>query len=274
MNILIGGLGDLGRRCGLLWTEAGHRVVGMRRRSGDAGLPFAVETADMAALRPAQFANVDLALFCASPDARDERAYHHCYETAAHAFMAAVPTDAVRLLVSSTAVLEGGDGQWVDEEQFQPSTRWNGQLLHRAEQSLWTKWPQLCVLRPSGLYGPGREWLLRKAQTAEPGGGRYTHRIHIDDCARAIVHLATLPSRARTYLLTDDAPLPEWQVLAGVAQLLGRPAALRGPPAEGRRLSNARLHASGFALRYPNFRSGYRAIISQRSERIDARECR
>ena len=261
MKVLIGGLGDLGRRCARRWAAAGHQVLGLRRRPDTSAADIEVLAADLAALRPGQFDAIDLALFCAAPDARNETAYRHCYFSAASAFMASVPAAALRILVSSTAVMDGADGEWVDEQRFAPASRWNGMLLAEAEQQLRATWPDLCVLRPSGLYGPGRERLLRKARAGELGEGRYSHRIHIDDCAKAIVHLAALPLRETSYLLTDDAPLPEWQVLSGLAAMFGLPAARRGPAAVGRRLSNARLHANGFKFDYPEFRAGYRAIV-------------
>ncbi|MBD8525591.1 hypothetical protein [Pseudomarimonas arenosa] len=263
MNILIGGLGDLGRRCARLWSAAGHTVIGLKRRPQiDPGEGWQTLAADMAALQPGQFDQVELALFCASPDQRSESAYQACYFEAAAAFMASVPAAARRLLVSSSAPIEGADGQWVDEDQHCPAERWNGKLLAAAERQLRRSWPALCVLMPSGLYGPGRNWLLRRVLAGETGGGRYTHRIHIDDCARAVVHLSAQTQRAPRYLLTDDAPLPEWQVMAGLAEMLGQTPARRGPVAEGRRLSNRRLHASGFRLHYPDFRRGYRDLLS------------
>ena len=264
MRILIGGLGDLGRRVAALWSADGHTVTGIRRSEAPSTADWQTLRADMAELEPGRFADVDLALFCASPDAREPEAYRRCYQLAAGQFMASVGPDARRLLVTSTAVIEGADGEWVDEGRHAPPQRWNGKLLAEAEAALRKQWPDLCTLRPSGLYGPGRDWLLRRVRAGESGTGRYTHRIHIDDCARAIVHLVKLDDLADSYILSDDAPLMEWQVMRGLATMLGMPAtaATGGCAAQGRRLSNRRLHDSGFRLSFPDFRAGYAGLLA------------
>ena len=262
MRILIGGLGDLGRRAAALWSAKGHQVIGVRRSKTPSKGAWQTLRADMAELEAGRFSDVDLALFCASPDAREPEAYRRCYVQAAGRFMASVPDDARRLLVTSTAVIEGADGEWVDERLHAPPQRWNGRLLAEAENTLRQRWPGLCVLRPSGLYGPGRDWLLRRVRAGEPGGGRYAHRIHIDDCARGVVHLADQPALADSYILSDDAPLAEWQVMRGLAAMLGLPTTGGGETSSGRRLSNRRLHDSGFVLRYPHFRLGYAALLA------------
>ena len=52
--------------------------------------------------------------------------------------------------------------------------------------------PKATALRCSGIYGPGRGALLRKARGDQPGARRWTNRIHADDAASAISHLLDL----------------------------------------------------------------------------------
>jgi electron-transferring-flavoprotein dehydrogenase len=114
------------------------------------------------------------------------------------------------------------------------------------------------VARPSGLYGPGRSWLWRRALSGEPGDGRWTNRIHVDDAAAALAELLDLPSPQACYCLNDDAPSPEHVVLNGLRALRGLPAiAPASTQPRGRRVSNALLRGSGWAPCYPSWREGY-----------------
>jgi nucleoside-diphosphate-sugar epimerase len=142
---------------------------------------------------------------------------------------------------------------------------WNGELLCRAEQALRERLPATVLLRCAGLYGPGREWLLRRARAGEPGSGRWSNRLHVDDAAAAVAHLLGLAEPATLYNLVDDAPAPEWQVLADLRVLLGEPAVpLAGPPPpRGRRIANTRLRGSGWRPRFPDHRSGYAAVLRE-----------
>ena len=67
------------------------------------------------------------------------------------------------------------------------------------------------LLRLSGVYGPGRERLVDQVRSGNarlaPGTSPHTNRIHRDDAARALVHLASVEDPAPTYLGTDDEPV-------------------------------------------------------------------
>lgn len=125
------------------------------------------------------------------------------------------------------------------------------------------------MLRLSGLYGtPGSRLVaqVRAGESKDPG--RWTNRIHRDDAAGAVVHLLTRPEDpASLYIGTDDEPCPAGAVKDFVADEIGvdRPTPTGVTEPTGRRMCNARLRSSGFTLRYPTFREGYREQL-----RIDA----
>jgi nucleoside-diphosphate-sugar epimerase len=110
-------------------------------------------------------------------------------------------------------------------------------------------------------------------RSGAPGSRRFTNRIHRDDAAAALAHLAFLPDAAACHLGVDSEPAPEAEVLAWLAARLGvaLPCASE-PPASGetrrssgtKRCSNARLLATGFRFRYPTYREGYEALLRGR----------
>ncbi|AEC21016.1 hypothetical protein PT7_2476 [Pusillimonas sp. T7-7] len=141
-------------------------------------------------------------------------------------------------------------------------------MLLEAEQWLGGSGQRATVLRLAGLYGPGRTELFERLRSGrarvrtEPPF--WSNRVHVDDAACAIVHILGLPDPATLYLGVDDTPLPIAQLYGGVARRLGLPEPAEGPAPQGigsKRLSNARLRASGFVPRWPDSLAGYAALV-------------
>lgn len=126
------------------------------------------------------------------------------------------------------------------------------------------------VLRLAGIYGPGRHRLLDLARAdgwhnaSEPE--RAINLVHRDDIVRAImICFEAEGGTGGTYNVADGSPATRGQILAWLAQRLGR-AVPDLPPASGavtgRRIDCAKLRrALGWAPRYPDFRSGYEGIL-------------
>lgn len=256
-SLLIAGAGELGARLAARQSALGHEVVAMRRR--DREVPGArLLRADLGSGEG--FARLprrpDALVFCAAPDERDEAAYRRLYLDGLRRLLDAVDTPRL-VFVSSTAVYAQDAGEWVTETTAAVPTRFNGRVLLESEREL-DAHPGGVVLRLSGLYGPGREAMRRKAQAGEAGRVHWTNRIHLDDAAAALSQLLALPSPQRLYLGSDDAPALECEVLAWLREDEGLPAIpLPAGVASGRRIANTRLRASGWQPRFPDFRSGY-----------------
>ena len=137
-------------------------------------------------------------------------------------------------------------------------------MLLESERLFAERVPQGTVLRLSGLYGHSTPRLVeqvRRGEVRDPH--RWTNRIHRDDAAAAVVHLLTMPDDpAPLYLGTDDEPCQLGDVAGFVASRLGVTAPAADPGlGHGKRLSNARLRATGWVPAYPSYREGYAAHV-------------
>lgn len=261
MRVAIAGFGDLGQRLAQRLSARGHAVLGLRRRPPPASGGIETRACDVGRLRPGALADwgAEALVVALSPDQRSPEGYRHTYLQPLPVLNAALGATLQRsLLVSSTAVYADADGGWVDERTAPAPERWNGALLWEAERCAAGVLPGLVIARPSGLYGPDRSWLWRRALSGEPGDARWTNRIHVDDAASALAHLLDVATPLACYCLNDDAPSPEHVVLNGLRALRGLPAiAPASMRPHGRRVSNALLRSSGWVPRYPSWREGY-----------------
>lgn len=266
MRTAIAGYGDLGRRVARRLVEAGHAVLGLCRGERPAEPGVELRRVDLARLEPAALADwrADALLIALSPDARTPDDYRATYVDLLPRLAKAFGGGLRRcVLVSSTAVYGDADGDLVDERSPTRPARWNGEILLDAERRAAECLPGLVVARPSGLYGPGRTALLRRAAAGDPGDGHWTNRIHVDDAASGLVELLVMDAPASCYCLNDDLPAAEHQVLAELRRLLGLPeVAVADCAPRGRRISNARLRGSGWRPRFPSYREGYADLLA------------
>ena len=100
-------------------------------------------------------------------------------------------------------------------------------------------------------------------------GTGYTNRIHREDVASVLANLINLHTRGAwipsTLSLNDNEPVKTADLEAWCFEQLGRePTGEReNQPRGNRRISNAKLLVTGFRLRYPTFREGYRDALMQ-----------
>ena len=279
MTILLAGCGDLGTEAGLRFAAQGHRVVGWRRSPQK--LPAAIEgvAADLSApdLPPVP-ADTTAVVIAVAADSPTEEAYRSAYVQGLANVLDALERDGVKpervLFVSSTAVYGDAGGGWVDEGTTAVPGGFSGRVLLEAEELLHARFDgrgtEAVSLRLGGIYGPGRTRLIDQVRSGSaiiPEDIRYTNRIHRDDAAAAIVHLATLPSEpAPVYIGVDDDAADLGAVLRFLAaemSLVEPPIGDAGPARGGsKRCRNALLHSTGFDFIFPSFREGYRDILA------------
>lgn len=269
-TVLVAGAGDVGSRVARRLAAQGKQVIALRRGEMPSEPSIRWLRGDLT--RPDTLRGlpkVDAVVFAPTPDARDEGAYRAVFLDGLRHLLNALPEPPRRtLFVSSTAVYGEHAGDWVDEATPTDPPGFNGRVLVEAENGLASRDVGGISLRLAGLYGPGRTQLLdrlREGKVSVPRGRSvFANRIHVDDAAAAIVHLLSLDTPESLYVGVDDTPLPVDELYDYLAGLLGAAPPADGPPAAGignKRLSNARLHASGFHCRWPDARMGYAALI-------------
>jgi nucleoside-diphosphate-sugar epimerase len=268
-DVLLVGCGDLGSAIGQGLAARGHEVLAIRRRAELVPPPLRGLSVDLTretpALPPLALRHLVIAL-TARP--RSEESYRATYvdgmARALDALAAGghVPERAV--LVSSTGVF--GDvpaSVLVDETTPPHDSDGPARMLLAAEELFAERVPGGTVLRLSGLYGSGESRLVKQVEEGRvTDPHRWTNRIHRSDAAGAVIHLLTRSEAPEgLYIGTDDEPCQLGDVAAHLAAQRGAPAPPAADPAlgHGKRMTNARLRATGWVPQFPTYREGYPA---------------
>jgi nucleoside-diphosphate-sugar epimerase len=273
-KVLLAGCGDLGLRVATRLLARGDDVSALRRQPPPHASAIHWLAADLTVPRSldALPQGITAVVYAPTPGARTPEAYRAVFVDGLRHLLAALDAQALRrvILVSSSAVYGEHAGDWVDENTAPAPQGFNGELLLEAERWLAAQAVPSVILRLAGLYGPGRLQLVERLRAGQLSVPRqpphWANRMHIDDAAAATAHLLALPNPAPLYLGVDDTPLPLHALYDHLAGLIGAPAPAAGPAPAGigsKRLSNARLRASGFVPQWPDARDGYAALLDR-----------
>ncbi len=277
-SLMIIGCGDLGRRVGGALAQQGWGVTAVKRTPGQAQAGFSYRAADYAEPGSLDFAYAlqpDFVLATFTPTTMDLDGYKRGFSAAAANLLSGLGAHQVErlIMVSSTRVYAENGGGEVNESSTLSSTDPRALAIIDAEQQLLASDQPTSVVRAAGIYGmPGGRLISKVAsgRIAPPRPTRYTNRIHRDDCAALILHLITLSRQrkalAPVYNAVDDEPAPAHDVESWLAREMGitpavQPVAEEDAEVTGKRLSNALILSSGFELRYPDYRAGYRQVL-------------
>lgn len=278
-RVLIAGCGDVGSRLGVRLQAAGWTVHGLRRSVEQLPKAILPVAGDLnAAEAPTQWPTetLDYVVYAAAATQHDEAGYRTAYvEGLQHvlAWLAQRQQTPRRLVfISSSGVYGQKNGEWVDETAATEPEGYSGKILLEAEQVAQASGLPATAVRLSGIYGPGREWLLNQVRqgyrvASEPP--LYGNRIHADDAAALLAHLLSADQQGvvleSVYLGVDDEPAPLHDVVMWLREQLGvthwaEESAVRR--AGSKRCRNTRARALGWAPQYPSFREGYSAILN------------
>ncbi|MEO0342461.1 MAG: SDR family oxidoreductase [Pseudomonadota bacterium] len=181
--------------------------------------------------------------------------------------------------LSTTGVYGDHQGAWVDETTPTNPTTQRGKYREQAERDWLALDLPVHVFRLAGIYGPGRGPFAKvrngtARRIIKPG--QIFSRIHAEDIAQTVLASIKKPRPGAIYNVNDDDPAPPEDVLAYAAELLGVPL----PPAidfetadmtpmarsfyaECKRTKNDLIKSElGVELKYPDYKSGLRAILA------------
>jgi nucleoside-diphosphate-sugar epimerase len=268
-DILIVGCGSIGSGLALQLSGQGHRVTGLKRCPPPGPHAFAYVAADITRAETLQKVRTDFdqVFFIVSADGRSEQSYRDVYQAGLDnvlARFAGLPL----IFVSSTSVYGQSRGEWVDETSEAEPEHCNGRLIRQGERKVLAVHSKNTVVRFSGIYGPGRDYLLRKTMgvpVIQKTPPYYTNRIHQQDCIGVLSFLLSqrLAGAAMEsyYLASDDDPAPLWEVVSWLAERMHcpPPVAQRVPDEApmNKRCRNTRLKALGYRFLFPSYKEGY-----------------
>lgn len=282
MKVLLISCGDVATEAGLRFHAEGHQVTGWRRNSEKLPKAFNAHSVDLLDVQqwPTIDSETEIVVLTPVPVSRDVEGYERSYLQVAQHLISKLSAQCPKLrrliYVSSTAVVGGDNGEIVNEDSPLAPTRETSKVLARTEQALASSGLPVTILRASGIYGPGRTRLIdlvREGTAQVPQDSHWTNRIHRDDLAQAIVHIAELGAGAEhLYLANDSVPVQLGEVYEFLAKELGLPVPAKSVDtltrrAADRRMDNTKLLNSGLKLDYPSYIEGYRAILAGNSIR-------
>ncbi len=270
-RILIVGCGYVGLPLAVRLLQQCHQVTGWVHSESSAAVlqshPFhhiIVGSVANAELWASLSEKYDTVIHCASSGRGGAEAYQEVFLQGVQMINLHQST-ARRLIVSSTSVYGQTSGEIVTEESpAEPSTE-TGRILRQAEIA--TLASGAIVLRSSGIYGPGRSILWEKFRRYEAiiegDGLRWINQIHRTDLVAALLHLIERGTSGEIYNASDDTPVTQLDFYRWCAEYLQKPLPPFGPVNLNRkrgltnkRVSNAKLRASGWIPEYSSFREG------------------
>lgn len=288
-TILIIGAGYLGRRVAHFATNERWNVIAARRsvlpEIDDHGVSWVqLDVTDAQTLKQqlqnlTQKYSITAAVYCVSAGQPSVQAYRNAYEVGIQNVIQNLPADIKLVFVSSTGVYAQNAGEAVDELSFTSHdllSETQAKLL--SGEKLVQMRPNSIVARLSGIYGPNRIRMISLAQglgeTLIVREKAFTNRIHVDDGARAIIHLINSDISDATFCITDHDPAPHHEVLIWIRKAMAIPAVEvvfqtgdhqrcheQEIPATNKRISNQKLLSSGFTFHFPTFREGYSKLL-------------
>ena len=269
-RVIIAGCGFVGLATARLFHGAGWDVLGLTHSPESAaalkGEPFSAAACDISdadALRAIAILRAgqpDVVIHCASSGRGGADAYRAVYfEGALNLLDALAPRRLI--FTSSTSVYAQTDGALVTEDSAAEPPSETGHILRGTEELVLARGG--IVARLAGIYGPKRSVLLRKFFSGEAiiegDGGRIVNQVHRDDIASALLTLA-VRGEGGIFNISDNAPMPQHEIYAWLAQRFSLPLPPTGPIDPNRkrgwtskRVSNAKLRALGWTPQFPSF---------------------
>jgi nucleoside-diphosphate-sugar epimerase len=279
MRVLVAGAGWLGSAVARALAARGDEVIALRRDPGRAAAlaapriaPLALDlTAPGAAEKLPRF---DAVVACQSAGGDTAEAYRAAYVEANRSLLdAAARHGAARLVYTgSTGVFGQRDHSVITETTAPAPSGATAEVLVEAERLVLGRAPGVpaCLLRLSGLYGPGRSGVLQRVGSGllalGPGDDAFMNFCHLDDAVALVLAALDRGAPGAVYHGSDAEPPRRREVVEWVARQIGVEPSRSASPATGpsRRIDSTwTRRALGVTLRYPTFRDGLAPLITR-----------
>ncbi len=278
-KVLIVGCGDLGGAVAGQLVQLGIQTAGVKRSAGqlDGVSMMQADVTKPESLKVLKKTQPEILIYCVAANGQTDEQYKTHYVDGLRNVLV-TQSENTKLkhvfFVSSTRVYGQADDAVLDETIAAIPADFGGKRLLEAERLLDSMICSSTILRLSGIYGAGRLRMINLAKSPEnwPAKNSWTNRIHRDDAAAFIVHLIknvlpvnTVNTVRPCYIVTDSKPVSQYEVLRWIATQLHTniPVSINPPVEGGKRLSNQAMLATGLILQYPDYQTGYQALLTE-----------
>lgn len=276
-NVLIIGCGGIGCELALTLKEQGHHVYGLRRDISE--IPEGIEAieADLSHTSLPFPEKLDYVFYTASAGKHKDVAYYQAYVSGVKHSLKNLEGQNIKRLffISSSSVFGQNEGEWVTEESAVSGNSFSTKRLLEGEELINESAYPSTVIRFGGIYGPGRTHLIDLVQQGKAHCMEdvYSNRIHSTDCVGILSHLMNLDMQSpekmdSLYIGVDDQPTLSCEVYEWLAEQLNAGYIEHLEPTENsrlmrsnKRLSNAKIRATGYDFQYPTYQDGYIELI-------------
>lgn len=275
-KLLVIGCGKLGQKLGLLAKKTPLDLLGFKRKK-ITSTNIRIEQQDIfdkSFFDKVKIHSPDFILYSLSADEQSEKSYRKNYVDGLKQVIKSIKyinNFQHLFFVSSTSVYGDNNDQFIDEFSETSPKNFRGTILLEAENLLNTVKFNSTVLRLSGIYGSGRNYMIKLSQDAEswPKVDRWTNRINEDDAANFIIFLLNqclqgeIPEKL--YLLTDKEPVTLFRLLNWIRQNLNlkNKINITSDPILGKRLRSSIIPSLKFEYKYPTYKQGYKELIQE-----------
>lgn len=278
-RVLLAGCGDLGTRLGLRLVDQEHEVIGLRRRVAE--LPDAFETIAMDLTRlgapergwagdavrsDPRLDALDAVIITLTPDESTRDGYERSYLYGLRGLAHVLESQPGRvILVSSTRVLAEDPTRVITEDASLAPGSGPGEVLAAAESEAAELFDHLTIVRPAGIYGPGRTRLIDSVRRGQQfNHQRWTNRVHRDDLVHGLERLALDPEPPDLVHAVDSLPAQMGEVAAFIADRLGVPVPghVEDEKPGGKRIDGTRFSSLMGDLAFPTYRDGFASMLT------------
>ena len=278
-RLLIVGCGKLGQQVGLFAKDMPLDLIGLKRKK--------ITSTNLKILEQDIFEesffdkvknfSPHFIIYCLSSDSPSEKSYQKNYVDGLKQVIESTKYSKNfqhLFFISSTSVYGENSGQFIDEFSETAPENYRGIILLEAERLMESVDFNYTVIRLSGIYGTGRNYMINLSQDIArwPEFDRWTNRVNEEDAASFILFLLTqcLNNKVpeKLYLLSDKDPVRLYDLLNWIRQQLNlnensKPN-LR--PVLGKRLRSLIIPTLQFKYKFPSYKLGYKKLLNEEKD--------